>query len=300
MNGKRLLLEIQRRLVTLVPGKKVVSTLPGEWTSPFEGRGYEPFGYRDFQIGDDVRRINLPATARRGIPTIVQRVALRDFTVMLVIDDSPSMWVRDKWDIQLKAVALLLFSAWQAETTFGMAVRSGKRIQTFGMGIGSRHFYRLYKALQNFAPGAGTASRMKGATVALESCFPPSTMLFLCSDFLDQAGDPVDLRHLRRTMRRYDFIPVLIQDELEHSFPLLPKGSFIPFVDPESGVRKDAWVSPQAAKAIRAAHEARFAELSVALAARGSRPLHLGSADIEAISRCVGQYFRDRKDRTAA
>ena len=48
LDGKLLLQEIRGRPIDLVPGKKVVSINPGEWTSPFEGKGYEPFGYRDF------------------------------------------------------------------------------------------------------------------------------------------------------------------------------------------------------------------------------------------------------------
>jgi len=79
LDGKLLLQEIRGRPIDLVPGKKVVSINPGEWTSPFEGKGYEPLGYRDFQIGDNPRHVHLPTSARRGIPTIVERVALRDF-----------------------------------------------------------------------------------------------------------------------------------------------------------------------------------------------------------------------------
>jgi uncharacterized protein (DUF58 family) len=99
LDRRQLLHSIRGRPVTFVPGKKVVSTAPGEWTSPYEGKGYEPLGYRDFEIGDDPRRINIPATARRGELTIVERVALRDFKIMVIIDSSPSMKVREKQDI---------------------------------------------------------------------------------------------------------------------------------------------------------------------------------------------------------
>ncbi|MBT8098731.1 MAG: DUF58 domain-containing protein, partial [Gammaproteobacteria bacterium] len=113
MEGKRLLSEIRGRPIDLVPGRKVISVSPGEWTSPFEGKGFEPRGYRDFELGDSPRAIHLPTSARRGTPTIVERVALRDFKLMIVVDLSPSMLVRRKPVIQHEAAALLLYAAWQ-------------------------------------------------------------------------------------------------------------------------------------------------------------------------------------------
>lgn len=299
MDSKQLLLQIQRRPVSFVPGKKVVSILPGEWTSPFSGKGYEPMGYRDFQLGDDPRRINLTASARRGIPTIVERVALRDFNVMVVVDGSPSMRVRDKMETQISAVALLLYSAWQAETTFSFGIRTETGIRSFGLGIGSRHFYHLYRALWHFYSG-NDDGRMKGVRVPLNSCLPPNAMLLYCSDFLEGDGKLIDMARLRRSVQRYDFIPVIIQDELEYSFPDLPSSTFIPFSNPETGAREEIWISPKIARDIRSVHQARFAELTGMMASRGLSPLHFDSANVEIHSREIDRYFRKRKGRNAA
>ncbi len=299
MDSKQLLLQIQRRPVSFVPGKKVVSILPGEWTSPFSGKGYEPMGYRDFQLGDDPRRINLTASARRGIPTIVERVALRDFNVMVVVDGSPSMRVRDKMETQISAVALLLYSAWQAETTFSFGIRTETGIRSFGLGIGSRHFYHLYRALWHFYSG-NDDGRMKGVRVPLNSCLPPNAMLLYCSDFLEGDGKLIDMARLRRSVQRYDFIPVIIQDELEYSFPDLPSSTFIPFSNPETGAREEIWISPKIARDIRSVHQARFAELTGMMASRGLSPLHFDSANVETHSREIDRYFRKRKGRNAA
>ena len=114
MDLKELLREIPRTPIGIVPRKRVVNLLPGQWTSPLEGKGFEPMGYRDFVMGDDPRRINLPASARRAAPIIVERVALRELKVMVVVDNSASMRVRDKLAIQLQAAALVLYFAWQS------------------------------------------------------------------------------------------------------------------------------------------------------------------------------------------
>lgn len=147
MERKRLLSEVQRRPVAFAPKRKVLSFRSGEWPSPYEGKGYEPLGCRDFQLGDDPRRISISATARRGIKTIVERVALCEFNIMVTLDASPSMKLRQKREVQTNTAALLLYSAWQAETTFGLSVRTESGLCSFGMGIGSRHFYHLYAKL---------------------------------------------------------------------------------------------------------------------------------------------------------
>ena len=64
-------------------------------------------GYRDFVMGDDPRRINLPASARRCTPTIVERVALREPQVLAVVDRSAAVGVRDHRACQVAAAALL-------------------------------------------------------------------------------------------------------------------------------------------------------------------------------------------------
>lgn len=298
MDSKALLQAVRRRPVTFIPGKKVVSTLPGEWTSPYEGKGYEPLGYRDFTIGDDPRRINLPASARRGEPTIVERVALRDFKVLVVVDRSPSMRVRDKNEIQLAAAALLLYSAWQSETTFGFAVRTDEGVRSYGLGIGSRHFYHLYRELWELLTIEDRP--LKGRRMPLSRCLPPNAMLLYCSDFLEPGGEPVDAAALLRAVHRYDFIPVIIQDELEYSFPVVSGGTFLPFSNPETGSRDEAWISPATAREIRAVHEARYRQLEAGLGSRGVHAVLLDSPGVDAIGKRIDRYFGRRKGRQAA
>jgi uncharacterized protein (DUF58 family) len=299
LDGKALLQEIRRCPVDFVPGKNVVSPYPGEWTSPFEGKGYEPRGYRDFAIGDNPHRINLPATARRGQPTIVERVALRDFKLMVVVDASPSMRVREKSTVQTEIAALLLYSAWQAETTFTLALRTNEGVRSFGLGIGSRHFYHLYRILWGiFHEGEGL--RTVGTRIHLSRCLPPNAMLLYCSDFLDADGGIAGLKMLMRAVRRYDFIPIVIQDELEYDFPQTSYGSYIPFSNPETGMQEEVWVSPRTAEAIRNIHASRFEELTTVFSSRGIKYLHLDAPGVKGIRQSVSAFFGQRKRRKSA
>ena len=276
----------------------MVNFLPGQWTSPLEGKGFEPMGYRDFVMGDDPRRINLPASSRRGAPTVVERVALRELKVMVVVDRSASMRVRDKLAIQLQAAALLLYSAWKSDMTFGLAMTTDNGLLSFGQGLGSRHFYHLYRTLWTIFADAEDG-RIKGVRMPLSRCLPPNAILIYCSDFLDDRGSLVDLSDLAKGGRRYDFIPVIVQDALEYSFPLVEKGTFVTFANPETGAREEAWISPKTAQRVRATHEARFEELTAVLGARGVGYLHLDSPRLRDIGKGFNRFFQQRKSRGA-
>jgi uncharacterized protein (DUF58 family) len=271
---------------------------PGEWPSPFEGKGFEPLRFRDFQVGDDPRRVHLPTTTRRGTPTIVERVALRDLRVMVVVDPSPSMRVRAKAEVQIATAALLLYSAWQAETTFGLAVQRGDIMQAFGLGIGSRHFTRLYRTLWDVLSPEG-GRRVAGRRLPLSRMLPPNAMLLYCSDFLAPHGAPIDLRAFGKTVRRYDLVPIVVQDEFEWSFPEIRKGTFIRFSNPETGERDEVWISPAEARQIRVIHEARFREVTTELGRGGTQCIHLATPDVRGIAKQVDRFFQRRRRRAS-
>ncbi len=294
MDGKLLLSEIRGRPINLVPGKNVVSINPGEWTSPFEGKGFEPRGYRDYALGDSPRAIHLPTSARRGIPTIVERVALRDFKLMIIVDLSPSMCIRAKLEIQHEAAAMLLYAAWQAETTFALAVRTAEGIHSYGLGIGSKHFYRAFRILWSLCTSDANF-RLRGATIHLRRCLPPNAMLLYCSDFLDADGGVDQVQKLLRAVTRYDFIPIIVQDDLEYSFPRLGEPSLIAFGNPETGARDDLWVSPRIAGRIAVLHEARFAELTAKFGKRDIRFIHLDEPGVAATFDTISDFFRHRR-----
>jgi uncharacterized protein (DUF58 family) len=296
LDAKGILREIRRRSITLVPGKPVVSIFPGEWPSPFEGKGFEPLRFRDFELGDNPRHIHLPTSARRGADTVIERVALRDVKIMVVVDRSPSMSIREKLATQFAAAALLLYSAWQSETTFGLAVQYGGTLNSFGLGIGSRHFYHLYRQLSVLCSGDRDAGP-RGAPVALSHALPPNAMLVYCSDFLQERGKLVNLAGLRKTVRRYDLIPVIIQDEIEYSFPTIARDSFVPFFNPETREQEEAWITKKVAEEIREIHQARFEELKASFGRWGIRCIHLDNFDVQEIREHIGRFFRQRRRR---
>lgn len=64
------------------------------------GRGNEPELLRRYQYGDDVRRIDWPATLRLQRPTVRQPLAVMPGRVQIILDTSPSMHlIPSKWQV---------------------------------------------------------------------------------------------------------------------------------------------------------------------------------------------------------
>lgn len=73
--------------------------LSGERRS-LTGRGNEPELLRRYQYGDDVRRIDWPATLRLQRPTVRQPLAVMPGRVQVILDTSPSMHaIATKWQL---------------------------------------------------------------------------------------------------------------------------------------------------------------------------------------------------------
>jgi uncharacterized protein (DUF58 family) len=69
----------------------VENVLSGEYRSAFRGRGMEFDQVVKYEFGDDVRDIDWNVTARLGEPYRKKFVEEREVTVMLVLEDTPSL-----------------------------------------------------------------------------------------------------------------------------------------------------------------------------------------------------------------
>jgi uncharacterized protein (DUF58 family) len=69
----------------------VENVLSGEYRSAFRGRGMEFDQVVKYEFGDDVRDIDWNVTARLGEPYRKKFVEEREVTVLLVLEDSPSL-----------------------------------------------------------------------------------------------------------------------------------------------------------------------------------------------------------------
>ena len=115
-------------------------------------------------------------------------------------------------------------------------------------------------------------------------------MLYL-SDFLDKRGYPLDNSALSLESRRYDFIPIVIQDEFEYSFPELPGGTLLEWAGPETGTRAPLWIGEKESVRIRTLHEQRFAALQKTFADQGLHAIHVNQPSLDSIQQTLMRYF---------
>ncbi len=205
---------------------------------------------------------------------------------------------RQKLLVAHEAAAVMLYAAWQAETTFGLAVKNEHGIHSYGLGIGSRHFYRTFLRLWQLC-SQDPNPKPSGPNIHLRRCLPPNAMLVYCSDFLPSPDHPNELEGLMRAVARYDFLPIIVQDELEYSFPVPRHGSLIGFGDPDSGASQEFWVSRRIAKEIAGRHEARFAAILGQFRKRDIKHVHLFRPGVESTRAAINAFFRRRRREVA-
>lgn len=115
---------------------------------------------------------------------------------------------------------------------------------------------------------------------------PPGTFVFAISDFLEPVPDDL---WAEIVARRFDVVPVVVQDPVwEQSFPDVA-GVVLPAVLPEAKGLRPVRLTAAEVEALRAAHEARHAQLLDGLTQRGLEPIVLDREDPDQIfERFVG------------
>jgi hypothetical protein len=131
-----------------------------------------------------------------------------------------------------------------------------------------------------FAAPEDAVERSLAYLGTLRSSLPVGSFVFVLSDFLADAGLAAWLEAIGR---RWDIVPVVIQDPVwEASFPDIG-GIVVTFVDASSGAVRRVRMRRGEARALRVAHEARHAALTRGFTDLGLEPVVLTSSDPEAI-----------------
>jgi hypothetical protein len=120
------------------------------------------------------------------------------------------------------------------------------------------------------------------------------TFVFVVSDFLD-----VELREstwLTATARRWEIVPVVVQDPLwEQSFPDVGP-LVLPLADPRGGTALEVRVSRRDARVRREANERRRRELLDGFVALGLDAVLLDSSEPAAVDRAFLDWAARRRD----
>lgn len=267
----------------------------GDYTGIFYGPSLDLAEVREYQPGDEVRRIDWNVTARMSRLFVRQYREERELSAWLLVDLSPSM--RFGTRRQLKRDTAIEF----AGVAGYIVTRHGDKVGLLGFPGrdvfvpprgGRTHALRIIHALEQAASEDTPAQGMDLAASLrqLGRLLRRRSLVFLVSDFLGPEGWEAPLRELAC---RHDVIGVWIQDPAERELPDVG-GLFVR--DPETG--EELWVDTSDAR-LRAAYRELVGRQRgrVESALKGSRVdvLELSTAEplVEPLTRFI-QYRRRR------
>ncbi len=269
----------------LIPRRRVLGLPFGGLHSLRRGLGSDVAGSRPYQPGDDIDRIDWAASARLSLARDTEEFIVREHyaeeapRVVVLCDRRPSMSIFDDgWPWLRKPEAIR-----QAAKVIGdSAVAARGLLGYFDEGDGSAYWHppRSTHELgpidieRPFEASPDTLARGLRYLAEHRRDLPAGTFVFILSDFLEQPSRDEWLHALER---RWEIVPVVIQDPVwEQSFPDVG-GTVVPFADPETGRVTLVRFSQSEAQGRREANEVRLRDLLFTLRALDLDPVVVSS-----------------------
>lgn len=270
---RRLDLPVVRRLEGL---------LQGDYRSPARGDGLDLADLREYQLHDDVRRIDWNATARMDSPIVRDYLEDREIPVWLLLDMSPSMAFEG---ISVSKHAVLgEFSTLICRLMLGRGNRAGAmifsgKIERVIPARGGRHqLLHILNAVKGHRArrpdGPGGATDLAQVLNDAAGIVRRRSLIFLVSDFISPPGWE---KALSRLNARHDIVAVRLTDALETR---LPDVGLLTFQDAETGEQLFVDTHDRGFRArFAAAADARNTQLRGAFERAGVDVLELGTDD---------------------
>lgn len=191
---------------------------PGQWRSLFKGHGMDLVNLREYQPGDEIRKIDWNVLARTGVPHIKEHYDERQVPVWFFVDATPSMYLgqaREKLAYAKELVGLLGLLAIQAGHRVGLILWTGEQTpRVYRPASGALQMPLLLGALEGLAEGAEVAG-----FPALPALLPNRSMVFLLSDFAFLSAMPSAKAIISRLTRKHQLEGLLLVDPLDVALP---------------------------------------------------------------------------------
>jgi len=235
--------------------------LGGRHRSPQKGSSVEFAEYRDYQLGDDLRRVDWRLFARSDRLHVKQYEEEAQLRVFTVLDASASMdfssrrGALNKLDYARLALAGIATLAYRQGDAFGLGVAGADLADFLRARSTSPHWHTFIGRLENFRPQRQTA--LARVLEALAELIPPRSLVVIASDFYEE---PPALAAALSRLRYdgHDLIGLQVLDPMELDFDLDQTGIWL---DAETGARQDL-----DAAAVRAGYLQRFGQFCAGLA----------------------------------
>jgi uncharacterized protein (DUF58 family) len=222
------------RALDLRIGRRVDGLLAGEHRTAAVGVGTELAQIREWEPGDDVRRIDWNATARTSQVQVRVDVAERALTSWVLLDISPSMRFgtadRRKWDVAEGVAVAVGHLASRRGNRIGVATFGGNQALTLPPRQGRAGLLGVLLAVRRDPETERLGATSIGAALTQVARFARQRSLAaIVSDF----RGPRDWRGpLLQLAARHAVVAIEIRDPREQE---LPNVGHIWLVDPETG-----------------------------------------------------------------
>ena len=254
--------------------RKLDGVLHGDHLGLIPGPGSEPGESREYQPGDDVRRMDWAVTARTTHPHVRQMIADRELETWMVVDMSASLdfgtTVCEKRDLAVAAAGAITYLNSGGGNRIGAIVATGATITRVPARSGRQHEQTLLRTIAT-TPKAPTGVRGDLAT-AIDALRRPERrrgMAVIISDFLG----PINwMRPLRAIAARHEVLGIEVLDPRDVELPDI--GDVI-LQDAETGVTREFTIDAQLRDDFAKAAAAHRAEVSRTIRSCGAPVLTL-------------------------
>ena len=226
--------EILRRL-TLDVSRRLDGVLHGDFVGLVPGRGTEPGETREYEPGDDVRRIDWNVTARTQHPHVRQTIADRELEAWLLIDRSSRMdfgtAASEKRDLALAAAAGIGLIVSRGGNRVGAVLLRGGETTTVPPRSGRKHLLGLLE--RTMATPREDGSGPVDLEAGLRSVGGMARRRGLVVVISDFDGDPESWRAaLGAVSLRHSVLCIEVVDPRDLE---LPAAGPLEFLDPATG-----------------------------------------------------------------
>ncbi|SPM37120.1 hypothetical protein BN1232_02496, partial [Mycobacterium rhizamassiliense] len=262
------------RTLELTVRRKLDGVLHGDHLGLIPGPGSEPGESREYQPGDDVRRMDWAVTARTTHPHVRQMIADRELETWLVVDVSASLDFGttscEKRDLAVAAAAAITFLNSGGGNRLGALVTNGADMVRVPARSGRQHEQTLLRTIATM-PKAPVGVR-GDLSIAIDALRRPERrrgMAVIISDFLG----PINwMRPLRAIAARHEVLAIEVIDPRDVE---LPDVGDVVLQDAETGVTREFTIDTHLRDDFAKAAAAHRAEVSRTIRGCGAPVLTL-------------------------
>ena len=213
----------------------------GQYHSAFKGQGMTFSEVRQYQTGDDTRRIDWNKTARFREPFVKVMEEERELTMMLLVDISASMDYGTRTQLKREYVAEICaslgFSAAGNNDKVGLILYADKVLKVVPPQKGRKHILSIISQILtvDYVPAK---SNVDAAFNYMMSVFKRKSLVFVFSDFEDEP----DQKILNVTARKHQLLGLRVYDDKDVEIPDI---GYALFRDAETGQQVWANTSSQ-------------------------------------------------------